>query len=67
MDKKHLLCLIPISLVSLTNISAQTSEQTKPTLNWYGFVNNQMYFDDRESLQEQQIFLISYHLILKRI
>lgn len=51
MDKKHLLCLISISLVSLTNISAQTSEQTKPTLNWYGFVNNQMYFDDRESLQ----------------
>lgn len=51
MDKKHLLCLIPISLLCLTNMSAQTSEQTKPTLNWYGFVNNQMYFDDRECLQ----------------
>ncbi len=51
MERKHLLCLLPVFFICFANISGQTTTQTKPTLDWYGFVNNQMYFDDRESLQ----------------
>lgn len=51
MERKRLLCLLPISLICFTGVTGQTTDQTKPTLNWYGFVNNQMYFDDRECLQ----------------